>query len=265
MLQPETPKPINQGTKNNVKTRRSLMLVMTEENANKPNKCFNGRIYIIRNCLDDDTYIGSTTQQLSKRFYDHKVNSQDTNKKCPLYNKIRELGQDKFYIELIEKYPCETKEELRRREGELIREKATLNKIVAGRNRREYVDDNKERINKYQREYKQKNAEEIKERMYHYNKQYRKINGERLRTQQRAFKQNNPERYKELKQKYRDEHREEINERSKQKRECPKCGCWIRKGGMFKHQQTPKCKSLQNQLEAKGHNIADDIENNGQN
>ena len=221
---------------------------MTEQNGNKPIKCSNGRIYIIRNCIDDDTYIGSTTQQLSKRFHDHKVNSQDCNKECPLYMKMREIGQDKFYIELVERYPCETKEELRRREGELIREKATLNKFIAGRNRREYVEDNRERIDNYRRKYKQEHAQQHKEYMQQYSKQYRKINGERLRAYIKEYKQNNPERYNELKQKYQD-HKDEINEQRKKKIQCPKCRCWIRKDGMSAHQRTKKCKSLTKTVE----------------
>ena len=32
----------------------------------------NGKIYSIRNSIDDDVYIGSTTQPLSKRFFWHK-------------------------------------------------------------------------------------------------------------------------------------------------------------------------------------------------
>ena len=218
---------------------------MTEGNQNKPTEYSKGKIYAVRNCIDNDIFIGSTTQKLCKRFHDHKKNSQEPNKNSLLYIKMREIGQDKFYIELIENCPCETKEELKRREGELIRETATLNKIVAGRTRREYMNEYKEYFDKYQREYRQENTQYYKEYMHQYSKTYRAKNGERLRTQTKEFKQNNPERYKEQKQRYNENHREEISERAKEKRECPRCGCWIRKAGMNKHQQTPKCRSSQ--------------------
>ena len=62
----------------------------------------NGKIYCIRNNIDDDIYIGSTTQSLSKRLAKHRADSM--NKKTmhiKLYVKMHEHGLDKFYIELI--------------------------------------------------------------------------------------------------------------------------------------------------------------------
>ena len=50
-----------------------------------------------------------------------------------VYTKMNELGIDKFYIELIEHYPCKGKEEVCKREGHVIREMETLNSSVAGR------------------------------------------------------------------------------------------------------------------------------------
>ena len=146
---------------------------MTNESRHKPNEYSKGKIYAVRNYIDNDIYIGSTTQQLYKRFYDHKKNSEEPNNNNLLYIKIREIGQDKFYIELIENYPCEAKQELKRREGELIREKATLNKIVAGRTRKEYMDEYKEYFDNYQRQYRQENAQHYKEYMHQYSKAYR--------------------------------------------------------------------------------------------
>jgi hypothetical protein len=39
-----------------------------------------------------------------------------------LYQTMTELGKDTFYIELIENYPCQTQDELFKREGEKIGE-----------------------------------------------------------------------------------------------------------------------------------------------
>jgi len=74
----------------------------------------NGKIYCIKNNLDNDVYVGSTTQPLSKRMSDHRKDM----KKHPgriLYSKMHELGSEQFYIELIEEYPCENLVELHRR------------------------------------------------------------------------------------------------------------------------------------------------------
>ena len=100
----------------------------------------NGKIYIIRNSENDSTYIGSTTQKLSERMAQHRKATRNPRAfNYKIYRFINEIGIDKFYIELIEYYPCSTNEELHRREGEIIREwKPDLNKHVAGRTMKEY-------------------------------------------------------------------------------------------------------------------------------
>ena len=88
---------------------------MTEKDIiiTKPNKYHNGKIYTIR-CKDDDNliYVGSSCLPLHKRFYDHKQKmKKDKYKNVLLYIKMKDIGIDKFYIELYEMYKCETKEE----------------------------------------------------------------------------------------------------------------------------------------------------------
>ena len=103
----------------------------------------NGKIYQILNNINDAVYVGSTTQLLCKRFYSHKTNSRDWWCKSPLYALMKEFGEDMFYIELIELYPCKCKEELTAREGHYIRERGTLNKQIPGRTEKQYREDNK--------------------------------------------------------------------------------------------------------------------------
>ena len=142
-----------------------------------------GCIYTIR-CRTDKTliYVGSTANNLSKRFSSHK-----TDKKCSLYKCIQEKYDgdwSNFYIELYEEYSCENKEQLNRREGEIQREIATINKNKAGRTKKEYYIDNRdillEQMNQYyldnrdmilqqQKQYQLDNEYKIKE----YQKQYR--------------------------------------------------------------------------------------------
>ena len=55
-----------------------------------------------------------------------------------LHQKMRSIGQDKFCIELIKKRECSCKEELRKSEGEKIRElKPVLNQRIEGRTTKE--------------------------------------------------------------------------------------------------------------------------------
>jgi len=110
----------------------------------------NGKIYVIRNSIDNDLYVGSSCQSLSKRLQKHKGDMNGEKKDRKLYSKMREIGKDKFYIELYEEYPCDNVEQLKRREGEIIRElKPILNKQVAGRTLAEWEEDNKELLKKW--------------------------------------------------------------------------------------------------------------------
>ena len=91
----------------------------------------NGKIYCIWNYIDDDIYVGSTTQPLSKRMAWHRQSTRKESKKhYKIYQKMNEIGIDNFYIELYVKYSCDSKEELFRKEGEIIRElKPVLNNL----------------------------------------------------------------------------------------------------------------------------------------
>ncbi len=86
----------------------------------------NGKIYPIRCKTDEDlVYIGSTINTLTRRWYNHK---QDSNRKQSEINTImRDVGIDNFYTELYELYPCNSKLELKKREGEIQRKIGTLN------------------------------------------------------------------------------------------------------------------------------------------
>ena len=82
---------------------------------------------------------------------------------------MKECGIDNFYLELIEAHPCKTNEELRRREGHFIREFGTLNQNVAGQNRKEHYEANREKIRAYRKEYSERN----REKMHAVQKEYR--------------------------------------------------------------------------------------------
>ena len=135
----------------------------------------NSKIYCIRNSINDMIYIGSTTQPLSKRMGEHRNNINCVKcKNYKLYETMRELGRYNFYIELIENYECTNLEELRKREGQLIREyKTELNHRIAGRTGNEwyyknkakkktYYETNKDKIKEYQKEWSSKNEDKIK-------------------------------------------------------------------------------------------------------
>ena len=138
----------------------------------------NGKIYVIRNHVNDFVYVGSTCQSLSKRFSWHK--SHMKNKKFQLYEAMMENGIENFYIELIELFPCSCRDELHKREGQYIRKfdsfKNGYNGCIAGRSGKEWENDNKEKIKERMKNYRDDNKEQIKK----YNEEYRKVNKEKI-------------------------------------------------------------------------------------
>ena len=154
----------------------------------------NGQIYAIRNHIDNDIYVGSTCQALSKRMAKHRgdVNSTAKGHRI-LYTKMKSLGTEQFYIELLESCPCENKEQLRKLEGKYIRDIGTLNKMIAGRSDKEYKhEDRIENPGKY----------------YLRNKLFREANKEKIKEQKQRYC--NQEHVKARAQAYRDEHKEEM-------------------------------------------------------
>ena len=162
-----------------------------------------GKIYCIRNEINDDIYIGSTCQTLSQRMTQHRTDcKKDKNPNRKLYVLMNEINdKDVFYHELIEDYPCEHVYQSRKREGELIREmKPSLNMNVECRSAKEYQDTYREYFNQYKKDY------------YINNKEY-------LNECNRLHYENNKDQIKEHQKIYREEHRDELNQKSREKYE----------------------------------------------
>jgi hypothetical protein len=165
----------------------------------------NGKIYTIRNTIDDDIYVGSTCQSLSKRMSFHRKDILKYIGKRKLYTHMNELGVDNFYIELIEECPCDNLEQLQKREGHFIREMATLNMRIAGR--------------KFQEQRREIYYPQHQEKLIQYSKEYRILN---------------PEKVKESNTKYRESHKEELQLNRSTMVTC-ECGECVSKGSLTRH------------------------------
>ena len=98
------------------------------------NKYSNGKIYAIRHPRTELYYIGSTCQNyLSARLAQHKAIQKGSSKK------LFDLGINECYIELLELFPCNTRLELEKREGELIRQfkNNLVNRSIPQRSKKE--------------------------------------------------------------------------------------------------------------------------------
>ncbi len=162
----------------------------------------NGKIYCIRNSVNDEIYVGSTTQRLSKRMFLHKKDMKT--KGGNLYKEMNRIGVENFYIELIENHPCNSKEELGKKEGEYIRQMGTLNEKVAGRAKEEF---------------KRENLSYVKEQDVERAKKYRENNREKERERARLYYENNKDKVLERTRKYRENNREKEKQRNKNYRE----------------------------------------------
>jgi len=115
----------------------------------------NGKIYKIRSYQTDDVYIGSTTQTLSKRIGGHRTTYiQYLEGKNHYVTSYKIVAFEDAYIELVCLFPCNSKMELEKREGEEIRACVCVNKRIAGRTKKEYRADNREKIQTYKKQYR---------------------------------------------------------------------------------------------------------------
>lgn len=160
-----------------------------------------GKIYTVR-CRYDDSmiYVGSTIHSLAKRIGAHR-RAKD-NHATNLYNVVQDDWSN-WYIELYENFPCNNKQELERREGQVIREIGSINKKIAGRTKEEYHKENYERDLQILKDWRIKNNDKIK-------KNY-------------------------------EDNREEILIKKKEIVKCNICGCEVTKSHLSRHKKTKKC------------------------
>jgi len=195
----------------------------------------NGKVYRIWSLDTEDIYIGSSCDTLSNRFCRHKSHYKkwkegDKRIYCSSYILFDKVGVENCKIELIKDFPCNSKTELNREEGKVMRENKDIivNKIQAGRTKKEYDEEHKQEKKEYyqnhkeeKKEYYEHNKKEILEKQ----KEYREENKEELAEKQKVYREQHKEEiaekakdyYQEHKEKakeYYEEHKEELNEKA---------------------------------------------------
>ena len=248
------------------------------------NRYEKGKIYKIVSPDFEKCYIGSTTEPLSKRMERHRKLYKTYLETGNVDTRVRlifdEYGIENCKILLIQNYPCESKEELLRKEGEYIQAMQCVNKCVAGRTpaeykelykdyfkqkRQEYYDKNKEYILNRNSEYKQQHKEQIDQRRHEYyeqnkqqineeNKQYYNNNFDKIKQQKAKYADNNKEYLAEKRKEWCNANRGYVKQRSdkyyqeKQDSICAKkkekveceCGAMVRIHEIKRHQRTNK-------------------------
>jgi len=114
-----------------------------------------------------DCYVGSTTS-FNKRESAHRSdcnNVKNKNYNINVYQFIRKHGQwQNWSAIIVENFPCESKNELHTRERYWLESlNATLNRVIPTRNRKEWCENNPEKIKEKDRRYRKKNIEKLTE------------------------------------------------------------------------------------------------------
>jgi|TARA_R110000744_G_C19066356_1_gene529585 hypothetical protein len=163
----------------------------------------NGKIYQIV-CNDTgEVYVGSTASSLEDRLSNHEKKSKCDGGRLCCSKQIIDRGN--YAIEILETYPCESQDELRRKEGEYQKSMKCINTLIAGRTNKEYHQDYKVAI---------------RERKVLYNNKHKVYIKGLAHT-----------RY--------EKHAVEQCEKQKVKSTC-ECGCIIRKNGLTRHKRTKR-------------------------
>ena len=218
----------------------------------------NSKIYKLVSNKTKDVYYGATTNELRKRLYQHRCD----------YKKYSQ-NNDHYYVTsyelvkyidckiiLIEKYPCNDKDELNARERFFIENFDCVNKTVPGRSDKERYEENRDEILEKCKVYRKTNKEKInKSKKDNYEKYkpvvkaYQKKNKEQIKKKHELYIQNHREEIREYQKdydkKYREQHKEKLKLKEKENYQKNKeklkikidciCGKKITSGGMIKH------------------------------
>ena len=159
------------------------------------NKYQNGKIYKIVDNGYNKTYYGSTVETLSNRMSKHRAMykyNQKQKHNYTVFSIFDEYGVENCKIELVELCPCNSKDELEKREGELIKANECVNKYIP------------KDPNQYEKElercrnYKSEHKEELKEK----NKEYYETNKAEIALKSKKYREENREKILERKKAY---------------------------------------------------------------
>ena len=162
------------------------------------------------------TYYGSTCDDLEKRFNQHKRAYKSHMKRNIVCNasSYKVVYEPDSQIELVENWPCDSKQALCERETYYIQNNDCINMI-----KRAYR--STEETKEYQKQYREDNKEYLDEHKV----QYRKDNGERLKAYDKQRYHNNEKR------------RQALYERNAVLIDC-ECGKSIRRSNIYNHRKS---------------------------
>jgi len=221
-----------------------------------------GKIYSLRSHQTDQVYYGSTSQILAKRLYEHKHDYKRwTNQTGPYITSCEIVKHSDCYIELVQNYPCASKAELEKREGEIIRAATdAVNKCIPGQTQAEYYQANKDTVLAQKKQYYEANKDALltQQKLYNeankdtisaYQKQYRESNKDTAKAYQKQRYEVNKDAILAQRKQYRESNKDTLSAKQKQYRAaqatCPICNSIVSKGSLYGHKKSKRCQSFQ--------------------
>jgi hypothetical protein len=178
-----------------------------------------GYVYKIFDNTNNNVYYGSTKQGLSKRLSKHRGDYKfylNGNGHFMTSYKILENGD--YTISLVEEVKYNDKIELTARERFYIESNECVNKVIPNRTRKQWREDNKDKLKEQIKEWRETNKEQIKT----YNKEYIEDNKEHIKEQKREYRETNKDHIKEYNRQYREANKDKIKEKNKEYNEANK-------------------------------------------
>ena len=178
-----------------------------------------GKIYKVGVIGEEYCYIGSTTNTLTERMYNHKTNAKYERQKKTACCVLFEDGKIP-YIELLESYPCESKLELEKRERYWLEQTLhAVNKNVPTQTWQERWEKNRELNLQKHREWLQAHKEE----------QSQKQKEKRLALSEEDRKAKDKAEY--------DKRKETALAKKKEKVRCPVCDKEMNRNSLWTHKK----------------------------
>jgi hypothetical protein len=183
-------------------------------------------------------YVGHTTDNI-RRKGQHKIDCYNVKGKRYNYKFYKHIRDNEIEWNEIrweyDKYPCNDVYEAERQEGLKIRElKPLCNMVVPRRTKKEYYNDNIDKIKEKQQVYRIENKDELKK----YMNQYQEDNIEKIKENKKEYYENNKEVILKKTKDYATKNEEKIKERQSIKIKCEVCNIEILKYGMKRHENS---------------------------
>ena len=201
----------------------------------------NGVIYkLVSNDLNiKECYYGSTTNFVERRKA-HKKYCNNVSEKVYNHHKYKFIrdngGWCNWKMIVIKEFPCNSKRELETEERfAMEKDNNRLNLVLPTRTKKEWTEDNKEKIAEQTKEYRQNNKEKIKEIM----KIYQQNNKEKISEKNKIYREKNKEQIVEQRKKSYEKNKEQISEKKSEKVTC-ECGLVLTKNCLARHKRSQK-------------------------